>query len=422
MKLVLAGSAVCLVAAMTFALAPAEALPPAAVEPIAVAAAAPATPDAPDLVQAAHLDPSELPEPLLTIDDIPLASEEAWLSGRVTPSSGAQPDVQLVFESDDGQVFEADADPTTGEFALQLPPGTWRIVARSDGYLPAYEEGFVVSPGEELADLVMTLERGERITGSVVADEQPVEGVLVSAENGDWVRTALTDGSGRFTLEGLPRGTFTVRAYAAGTGGDEQQAAGGSSVHLALGHRQKIRGRVLDTRGLPVEGAEVFTDYTPIDVVDADPYPSVGVAVGGLGAHGCGPAPLCYHRMTTGADGRFEVDTAPGQTLSIGARRGDAFAHVLDRAAGDDFDLVLEPGVRVQVVDASRTPVAGAELVAAPLPPFFARQLLTDADGWVTLPGRRFAQVAAGPELLVLGDVPVQPWRIKEPLDLEIIY
>lgn len=370
----------------------------------------------------AHVDPAELPEPLITIDDVPLASDDAWLSGRVTPSSGAQPDVHLVFQSDDGQVLEADTSSTTGEFAIQLPPGTWRIVARSDGYLPAYEEGFVVSPGEELSDLLMTLERGERITGSVVADGQPVESVFVTAENGDWVRTVLTDASGRFALEGLPRGTFTVRAYAAGTGGDEQQASTGSSVHLTLGHRQKIRGRVLDARGFPVEGADVFTDYTPIDVVDMDPYPSVGIPVGGLGAHGCGPSPRCYQRMTTGADGRFEVETAPGQTLSIGASRDDAFAHVLDLAPGADVDLVLEQGLRVQVVDADRKPVAGAELVATPLPPFFARQLHTDAAGWVTLPGQHFSQVEAGPELFVLGDVPVRPWRIKEPMNIDIIY
>lgn len=427
MKPVLAIAAVCLLGAIAFALVPAD-------EAVATAADAPAAAPALEAVAEeptpalsfAALEPGALPEELVTLDSIELDTDDAWLTGRVTPQSGSQPQVHLIFQgacSEDTcspMMVEADADPVTGVFSVQLAPGTWQIVARAEAFLPATEDGFTVSAGEELAELVMTLERGERISGSVVFEGQPVEGAQVAAISDAWARTTVTDGFGRFELAGLPGGSYTVRAYSGSYGGDEKTVAAGSAVHLDLAHREKIVGQVVNERGFPVEGAAIYTDYTPIDVFDSDPFPGAAAPIITLGAHGCGPSPSCYHRMVTGPDGRFEVATSPGQTLTVSAEHVTRFASLQSAMPGEPLTLVLEEGLRVRVVDSDQNPISGVEVDVEPQPRFF-RIPQSDAQGFITLPGRTFLTVSAPPEYTVLGDVPVQPWRIKEPMS-EIIY
>ena len=435
MKLALLPAGGCLLAALAFALWPAgEAVPfepetPALELPVA-APAEPAPVAFPGLrlPAARPVEPGDEP---LELDDAPYG-DEAWLRGRVTPLSGAQPGVRVTFQGLCGadcspSLLEADTDPITGEFALALPPGTYQVVARADGFLPATEEGLTVSAAEHLADLVMTLERGERITGSVHRGGQPTAGAQVAAIASGWIRTALTDELGRFEISGLPRGSYTVRAYSGAYGGDEQQVAAGGSVSFELGYRQKVVGRVLDARGFPAEGVAIFSDYQPLDVLDTDPYVGSSAAVLGLGMHGCGPSPQCYQRAVTGPDGRFEVETSVGQTLTLGARRGNAYALLDEVTPGEPVTLTLADGVEVQVVDEAGKPLAGAQLQVEPQSPFFGQPAPSDELGFVTLRGGGYRLVRSEPGTRVLGDVPTIPWSvsalIKEPLvPDEIIY
>jgi hypothetical protein len=53
------------------------------------------------------------------------------------------------------------------------------------------------------------------ISGTIVADEEDIGGVLVVADNGVGI-SAISDLSGRYTIFNLPDGSYTVKGYAAG--------------------------------------------------------------------------------------------------------------------------------------------------------------------------------------------------------------
>lgn len=374
------------------------------------------------LAELAALAPLEL---LDSSDYADSVSPDIVLTGRVNPKSGAQPEVTVVAQSVcpsgaagcEVQTYDTAADPVTGEFAIAVGPGTWRLVARAEGFLPATEDGLSLTPGEELGDIVMLLEKGERISGTVVHEGQPIEGTKVVAFTDDWVRTTLTDDLGHFAIEGLPPGTYTVQAYSGTMGGDEKRASAGSTVHLDLGHREKVRGKVVDARGMPVEGVAIYSDYDPIERTDSDPFPASGNGVFGLGTHGCGPFPGCYQRMTTGPDGRFEVDAAVGERIVVGARIGNRYALSTEVDPGSDVVLELREPLRLRVVDARRKPVPGAEVQIDPQPTFFGQPAPADAEGYVYMPDLGIESVTPPDDLYVEGEVPVKPWRInKEPL------
>ncbi len=403
---------------------PAAAIAPAAVEP-QPAAEAPTPPRQGS--ELAALEPDLL---LAALDSV---EPDIILTGRVTPRSGVQPPVTVIAQSQCEpeapecavQTYDTEADPGTGEFAIAVGPGTWRLVARSPGFLPATEDGLRVVAGEELGDIVMLLERGERISGTVVHDGQPVENATVVASAPPWVRTTFTDAFGHYAIEGLPAGTYSVLAYTGGLGGDEKRATAGSTVHLTLGHREKIHGRVLDERGMPAEGAAIFSDYTPVDYTDIDPLPDVLdglIGLTGLSAHGCGPSPACYQRMVTGADGRFELEIAPGETLTVTARLGERYAAPVDVHPGSEAVLELHPAIRVRVVDARSNPAVGAELRVEPYPRIFGQPAPADDDGIVLVPPFGIESVSTPPALHLEGDVPVTPWRVDEPPADQVIY
>lgn len=406
MKLVLAMAVACLLAALAYALSPADRvpapqpLPVAAVEPPASGEEESFTPRPVEPVEARGEPPFEE-----LLEDV---RADVVITGRVTPSSGSQPDVHLMLQEQcpawcDARLIEVDADPQTGEFSAVVPPSTWRIVARATGFLPAVEEGLALVAGEALGDIVMTLERGERITGSVTLDGEPVADLRVIALGEGYTRGGFTDAWGNFEIPGLPRGTFQVRAYSQGEGGDEKTATTGSTVHLSLGHHEKIRGRVVDTRGFPVEGAAVYSDYTPVLVEEHDLYPGpLTIELSGLGTHGCGPSPSCYQRAVTDAAGRFELDAAPGEALAVGARLGDRHALQANLDPGAEIELVLEAGVRVQLVDPHGQPLRGWSVPAEA--PFFTEPLRSDDDGWLQLRSTH-RQLELPPGIRVAGEL-----------------
>jgi hypothetical protein len=274
-----------------------------------------------------------------------------------------------------------------GNFSIEVPPDTWRLVARAAGFLPATEEGLSVTAGERVGGILLTLEPGQHITGTVDFEGTPQSAKIVATGEG-FVRSGSTDELGHFTIAGLPKGTFSVRAYHEGLGGDEKTVETGGSVHLSLGYRQKIRGRVLDGRGFPAPGLAVFSDYSPNADPESDPYPHrLGEESHRVSEHSCGSPPGCYQRAVTRADGRFELDAAPGETLTVGARVGDHYAIAYDvQSNADDLVLELRPPERAQLVRDDG--VALTEPLRATLsrPVFFSEELVSDLNGWISLP------------------------------------
>ncbi|MBK7863987.1 MAG: carboxypeptidase regulatory-like domain-containing protein [Archangiaceae bacterium] len=386
MKLALGiGALACLLLAVAFQWAApvpvvglAEAGPPPA-----SAEAVPAGPDDAEeaAAEAPGTDPVELAEADstgLTQSEPEALGENVVLSGRVMPEQGASPEgVHLVLEpaclTDDApcesEVVEGWADET-GEFSIVLSPGVWNLAARAEGYLPAHEEGLLLTRGEELGDLVLTLQRGERIVGSVAQEGEAAPDVSLVITGNGYTRTAFTDEWGRFAVEGLPRGTYTVRAFGDAWGGDQQTVSTGSSVSLNLERREKVFGRVLDARGFGVEGLTVYSDRQTLPLPDdRDPYPAAPAAGDeGLGLHGCSPMPGCYPHAVTDAAGRFVLFGAQGETLTLFASRPDgAGARLGGAVPGDPNEvlLTLEPPAAVELSEAEAEPIEGLGLLGS---------------------------------------------------------
>ena len=93
-----------------------------------------------------------------------------------------------------------------GTVELQgLPATPVDVLVTADGLAPA-----IVPLGARATDLTVRLEAGGRIEGSVRnASGEPVRNVPVTAQ-GAFSRGGLTDAEGRFAIEGLPAGDYTV--------------------------------------------------------------------------------------------------------------------------------------------------------------------------------------------------------------------
>jgi protocatechuate 3,4-dioxygenase beta subunit len=184
----------------------------------------------------------------------------AWVSAQPT-------DPSLRFT---GAGLQAGAD---GSFSLELDPGEYRLVVRSEGYATAERN---VRAGEGgVSDLVIALSRGLEIRGRVV--DSTGRGVpnlrIVGVEDMPDPRavtatigfaTTLPDGG--FLLGGLSRGAYNLLAHAGSIGGfgfAPGVVAGTEDVVLTLRPPGKIEIEVVDQDGASVPGA--FVSVAAID-------------------------------------------------------------------------------------------------------------------------------------------------------------
>ncbi len=165
-----------------------------------------------------------------------------------------------------------------GARVSSLPAGSYALEAWSDAFASGVELGVVLARGEEKR-VVLHLSPGSfvdvRVTDGNAADAPPVKGARVTVvESGisPFPREALSDGAGRAHVGPFARGDFRISAEAEGfVPGSVLRAptdSGESRISLLRGG--EIRGRVVDTRGVPIAGATlqvVGTDVTgaPID-------------------------------------------------------------------------------------------------------------------------------------------------------------
>jgi len=189
----------------------------------------------------------------------------------------------------------------------------------------------------------MVMKPGIAVSGTVVRpDGRPIEGasvILPLTDNpGDRLRTTA-DAEGRFRFAHVEdrsgRGEVVVNAEAAGFAPGWVRAefqADGPSVRLVLAPGRPFRGRVVDSRGLPVAGAEVSVLAWQ----------------------------ECRHldwRAETDAEGRFTWADAPGSgDLFVNVARPGYYPAFGRKVALTDADpiVLLNPPLRVHgsVVDA----------------------------------------------------------------------
>jgi hypothetical protein len=253
------------------------------------------------------------------------ALEDAHLSGRVwsTHSSPVHAGwVELLVGEQ--LIAQAELDAQAG-FEFETPPGHYRLVARAPGFRPSEVDGLTLWAGEELLGVDIDLMGGLSLRGVVEADRQPLAGVQVAVEGAQYFRRAETDDQGAFELTGLPPGPLVVRAFHPSYGGDEQRAAAGAEVRLALERADQLRGRVLDPLGSPIADAPIYGLERALDEgrPEHDELGALPEGNSGLWLWGCGPMPACLEVANTDEEGRFEIPRGRGAVLLLAAAAGD---------------------------------------------------------------------------------------------------
>lgn len=209
-----------------------------------------------------------------------------------------------------------------GRFELRgLRRGTYDLVAEAErGALRGRVEN--VRTGSETSIALAGL---ARIEGVVTAGGKPVAEYTYEIEGIARRAQAVRDAGGKFVIERIDPGTYTVRIRsAAGLGNAKVTAEAGKTAQVAitLAGATKVRGRLVDAAGQPVAS-------TPVLPMPARPE----------GEHGSfsfeGPPP------TSGADGRFELEVEAGEyeLLVLGGTSGPTARKRFTAVSGQTVDL-----------------------------------------------------------------------------------
>jgi protocatechuate 3,4-dioxygenase beta subunit len=299
------------------------------------------------------------------------------VSGRVTDQETGQPLA--------GALIRRGLDP--GLFLLTDTEGRYRLASSPSQSFPLHVQAprhlsrsaRVTSTHLRLGRApTLALPRSAALRGSVVdAQGAPLSGAAVFAlpdlagssepPLGAALGRAATDGSGRFELRPLRAGGFyEVRAIRPGYLPASVKVSAPAAARdapllkIALSPARAVRGRVQDTSGRPVAGAEVR--LTPARSPGARRSPEKREEPeegdGSFASH-------------TDLQGRFSIAQAPAERMDLTARqRGYATGHVaglrLPQGTGpaDLGTIILQFGARLQgrVIDRAGKPVTGAEI------------------------------------------------------------
>ena len=202
------------------------------------------------------------------------------------------------------------------------------------------------------------------LSGRVIEENgrKPIPNALVraTAAPDSFVRT---DAEGRFQLAAPGRRRFELEVMAPGYLPKRALIARPQLVSrkigtLTLARAGRLRGKVLDPQGRPLENVEVLA-----------------VPQGSLGSRAFSSADPVADRTLTDPRGRFELgQLRPEQRYEIRASRAGAFPVAHSATVGDvaapprELTLVLSPArsARSKVQDPDGRPIAGAEAVARP--------------------------------------------------------
>ncbi len=217
---------------------------------------------------------------------------------RGEPIEGAEvtalsPETLLTFSAGDRDVSTG-AD---GRFELRgIPPGKVRVSATHDSYARERLDSFEIADGEHRGGLLLVLERGRSIAGTVAwPDGAPAPGASVelvpagTVTGADFMgggegirREVVADAEGRFATHGLARSSYRLTARAERQGGgtdgaDEEHGVArlddvgldGEPVALVLGPRPVLAGRVVESDDDPVLRFELEAAPGTANLVDA---------------------------------------------------------------------------------------------------------------------------------------------------------
>lgn len=267
-----------------------------------------------------------------------------------------------------------------GSFRLAslLPGRRYRVMATQEGFAPGNAEVTTAPAGKTSPPLRIVLDRGRRAFGRVVDEEgRPVAGVMLTLEPAfeeepppfeeieSQEETSVTvvlegssDSKGTFEIPGVSAGTFTLRAMREGFAAFSKEG-----VEIAAGPAPADLGTILLERGVAIEGRVTDSKGRPIEKaqVTATPF----VPMGAIGTFDVTSQPP----VATGAGGSFRIGALKrGERYDLSVRHA---GHVPTTAPGveaptQEVKIVLQTARTLsgRVVGPEREPVPGAEIAA----------------------------------------------------------
>ena len=289
-----------------------------------------------------------------------------------------------------------------GRFVMRrCEPGPWTVLAETGDLAPALAE-VELGPERQEAHLDLRLEPGASFSGRVVQPSgEPLADAVVGwmrLEQGPYLsRYTITDADGAFSFAGLPRVPldFRVNEFHPGTrAASARWSPDEASLEVTAEEPPELRGRLAgrvldDVTGEPVESFHVQLRFPWL----------------------CDEEYLTPGRIPEGyrwidvrdEEGVFRLPTTPDKGYAVLVRApGYATARTCMRAladAGTPQPIRLAPEVPLhgRVLDASGTPVRGAEVVLCDPDEDLrahakyereAYRGITDADGRFVIPNR----------------------------------
>ncbi|MCW5559026.1 MAG: carboxypeptidase regulatory-like domain-containing protein, partial [Verrucomicrobiae bacterium] len=299
------------------------------------------------------------------------------LGGRVIgpegqPVSGATVQVRRFHQGDDAngplafdilstQTTDADGRWQSRDVSEEFLKSTGLRLAHpgflSQAFIPASESN---EDPQALAQLragthVWTLLRGLEIHGKVTdAQNQPLAQARVTVRRARLpnVWETETGPDGRFRVRNLEAGNQVVSVQARGFKATalitEVSAAHAAEIHFVLQPGPPLRGRVVDPNGVPIPGVKVAHEAGPIGTRNQE----------------------IEWSAVTDAEGRFEWDSAPGETLEFDfSAAGWAQRRRMKLAPqAEEQVITLKPPRRIvgRVVDAQEgRPIPKFEIIPA---------------------------------------------------------
>lgn len=329
---------------------------------------------------AARLANVPVPQPAIDESGSPreiaiVLEEGARLSGRVvkgrggTPVEGARVNVRVVEDDRPEGAAPSVATDARGSFSFDgLAAGRYVLAVAAKG-LPSIERGpFALRAGGARPDVEIRLDARAAIAVRLLdPDGAPVEGLAVelgrgarAADGGDrTVREEIVDDDriergkeGRFTVRNLEPGTLSIRLVPEGWDDvvrDEIALRNDATTDLGtivVRAGRNVRGRVTDTSGEPIEGAEVVVTWRD------------------------GPRART-RSASTKVDGRYRVAgiaPSPIESIRVSAERFASARREGDPVDGAPVDFVLEPSgvVTGRVVGSDGDSLRGIAIVLRP--------------------------------------------------------
>jgi len=250
----------------------------------------------------------------------------------------------------------------------QVPPGTYRLLARRDGLTMGSTAPVVEVASVPVRDLRLTLRPGGSVVGRVLGLEPgEAANLVVEARGPGPVRRGQVAGPGSYRIEGLRVGDWLVTAKVSGTGRRAQgrvrlrEGDGETRLDLELGEGVSVTGRAREN-GEPLVDAEV---------------------------HVFGPTGVRVASVRTDRSGSFRVEgLEPGtyglELVSFGRQIRHAETLTIERDRRLEIDLATG-SLSGRIVDAAGAPIARASLLleplAGPAKKSAPRWLTTEADG-----------------------------------------